>query len=101
MKKIIIVLAVILLGGYFAYPGIQGKMNEARLKRENSNAEIIGGADDSGVLYPKVDPDAEFTFQASDFLSAKNFIFESSSVKSDLEKDYDNAARAFGFGSES
>lgn len=128
MKKIIIVLAVILLGGYFAYPGIQGKMNEAKLKRENPNAEIIGGADgptqiyteknkktdkdeataigiiggadDSGVLYPKVDPDSEFTFQASDFLRAKNFIFESSSVKSDLEKDYDNAARAFGFGSE-
>ena len=133
MKKIIIVLAVILLGGYFvypvAYPGIQGKMNEARLKRENPNAEIIGGADgptqiyteknketdkeeataigiiggadDSGVLYPKVDPDSEITFQASDFLNSKNFIFESSSVKSDLEKDYDNAARAFGFGSES
>lgn len=133
MKKIIIVLAVILLGGYFAYPvaypGIQGKMNEAKLKRENPNAEIIGGADgptqiyteknkktdkdeataigiiggadDSGGLYPKVDPDAEFTYQASDFLRAKNFIFESSSVKSDLEKDYDNAARAFGFGSES
>ena len=128
MKKIIIVLAVILLGGYFAYPGIQGKMNEARLKRENPNAEIIGGADgptqiyteknkktdkdeataigiiggadDSGVLYPKVDPDAEITFQASDFLGVKDFIFESSSVKSDLEKDYDNAARAFGFGSE-
>lgn len=129
MKKIIIVLAVILLGGYFAYPGIQGKMNEARLKRENPNAEIIGGADgptqiyteknkktdkeeataigiiggadDSGVLYPKVDPDSEITFQASDFLGVKDFIFESSSVKSDLEKDYDNAARAFGFGSES
>ena len=129
MKKIIIVLAVILLGGYFAYPGIQGKMNEAKLKRENPNAEIIGGADgptqiyteknkktdkdeataigiiggadDSGGLYPKVDPDAEFTYQASDFLKFKNFIFESSSVKSDLEKDYDNAARAFGFGSES
>ena len=132
MKKIIIVLAVILLGGYFAYPvaypGIQGKMNEARLKRENPNAEIIGGADgptqiyteknketdkeeataigiiggadDSGVLYPKVDPDAEITFQASDFLGVKDFIFESSSVKSDLEKDYDNAARAFGLGSE-
>lgn len=128
MKKIIIVLAVILLGGYFAYPGIQGKMNEARLKRENPNAEIIGGADgptqiyteknkktdkdeataigiiggadDSGVLYPKVDPDSELTFQASDFLGVKDFIFESSSVKSDLEKDYDNAARAFGFGSE-
>lgn len=129
MKKIIIVLAIILLGGYFAYPGIQGKMNEAKLKRENPNAEIIGGADgptqiyteknkktdkdeataigiiggadDSGGLYPKVDPDAEFTYQASDFLNFKNFIFESSSVKSDLEKDYDNAARAFGFGSES
>lgn len=128
MKKIIIVLALILLGGYFAYPGIQGKMNEAKLKRENPNAEIIGkadgptqiyteknkktdkdeataigiigGADDSGVLYPKVDPDAESTFQASNFLSAKNFIFESSSVKNDLEKDYANAARAFGFGSE-
>ncbi|MDU2373622.1 MAG: hypothetical protein E7D52_03630 [Peptoniphilus harei] len=128
MKKIIIVLAVILLGGYFAYPGIQGKMNEARLKRENPNAEIIGGADgptqiyteknkktdkeeataigiiggadDSGVLYPKVDPDSEITFQASDFLGVKDFIFESSSVKSDLEKDYDNVARAFGFGSE-
>ena len=128
MKKIVIVLAVILLGGYFAYPGIQGKMNEARLKRENPNAEIIGGADgptqiyteknkktdkeeataigiidgadDSGVLYPKVDPDSEITFQASDFLGVKDFIFESSSVKSDLEKDYDNAARAFGFGSE-
>ncbi|MDU6743850.1 hypothetical protein [Peptoniphilus harei] len=128
MKKIIIVLAVILLGGYFAYPGIQGKMNEAKLKRENPNAEIIGGADgptqiyteknkktdkdeataigiiggadDSGVLYPKVDPDSEITFQASDFLGVKDFIFESSSVKSDLEKDYDNAARAFGFGSE-
>lgn len=128
MKKIIIVLALILLGGYFAYPGIQGKMNEARLKRENPNAEIIGGADgptqiyteknketdkdeataigiiggadDSGVLYPKVDPDSEVTFQASDFLGVKDFIFESSSVKSDLEKDYDNAARAFGFGSE-
>lgn len=128
MKKIIIVLAVILLGGYFAYPGIQGKMNEARLKRENPNAEIIGGADgptqiyteknketdkeeataigiiggadDSGVLYPKVDSDSEITFQASDFLGVKDFIFESSSVKSDLEKDYDNAARAFGFGSE-
>ena len=128
MKKIIIVLAAILLGGYFAYPGIQGKMNEARLKRENPNAEIIGGADgptqiyteknkktdkdeataigiiggadDSGVLYPKVDPDSEVIFQASDFLGVKDFIFESSSVKSDLEKDYDNAARAFGFGSE-
>lgn len=132
MKKIIIVLAVILIGGYFAYPvaypGIQGKMNEAKLKRENPNAEIIGGADgptqiyteknkktdkdeataigiiggadDSGGLYPKVDPDSEITFQASDFLGVKDFIFESSSVKSDLEKDYDNAARAFGFGSE-
>lgn len=128
MKKIIIVLALILLGGYFAYPGIQGKMNEAKLKRENPNAEIIGradgptaifttknkktdkdeataigiigGADESGVLYPKVDPDAEITLQASNFLSAKNFIFESSSVKNDLEKDYENAARAFGFGSE-
>lgn len=129
MKKIIIVLAIILLGGYFAYPGIQGKMNEARLKRENPNAEIIGGADgptqiyteknketdkeeataigiiggadDSGVLYPKVDPDSEHSFQASVFLNVKDFTFESSSVKSDLEKDYDNAARAFGFGSES
>ena len=129
MKKLIIVLAIILLGGYFAYPGIQGKMNEAKLKREHPNAEIIGGADgptqiyteknkktdkdgataigiiggadDSKVLYPKVDPDSKVTFQASDFLSAKNFIFESSSVKKDLEKDYDNAARAFGFGSES
>lgn len=128
MKKIIIVLAVILLVGYFAYPGIQDKMNEARLKRENPNAEIIGGADgptqiyteknkktdkeeataigiidgadDSGVLYPKVDPDSEITFQASDFLGVKDFIFESSSVKSDLEKDYDNAARALGFGIE-
>lgn len=140
-KKIIIVLAIILLGGYFFYPNIQDKMNEAKLKRENPDAEIIGradgptaifttnnknknkdkdgeknnnqqaeeasaigiigGADDSGVLYPKVDPDAEFTYQASDFLRAKDFIFESSSVKSDLEKDYDNAARAFGFGSES
>ena len=128
-KKIIIVLAIILLGGYFAYPGIQGKMDEAKLKREHPNAEIIGGADgptqiyteknkktdkdeataigiiggadDSKVLYPKVDPDAKLTFQASDFLSAKDFIFESSSVKKDLEKDYDNAARAFGFGSES
>lgn len=142
-KKIIIVLAIILLGGYFFYPNIQDKMNEAKLKRENPDAEIIGradgptaifttnnknknknkdkdgeknnnnqeaeeasaigiigGADDSGVLYPKVDPDAEFTYQASDFLRAKNFIFESSSVKSDLKKDYDNAARAFGFGSE-
>ena len=129
MKKIIIVLALILLGGYFAYPGIQDKMNEAKLKREHPNAEIIGGADgptqiyteknkktdkdeataigiiggadDSKVLYPKVDPDAKLTFQASDFLSAKDFIFESSSVKKDLEKDYENAARAFGFGSES
>lgn len=141
MKKIIIVLAIILLGGYFAYPGIQSKMNEARLKRENPNAEIIGkadgptaifttnnkntdkdrdgeknnnqesdqaiaigiigGKDDSKVLYQKVDPDSELTFQASDFLRAKDFIFESSSVKKDLEKNYDNAARAFGFGSES
>lgn len=80
--------------------------DKAAEKNNNQQADeasaigIIGGADDSGVLYPKVDPDAEFTFQASDFLSAKNFIFESSSVKSDLEKDYDNAARAFGFGSE-
>ena len=138
-KKIIIVLAIILLGGYFFYPNIQDKMNEAKLKRENPNAEIIGGADgptqiyteknknkdkdgekdnnqkkdqasaigiiggtdDSKVLYPKVDSDTELTFQASDFLRAKDFIFESSSVKKDLEKDYDNAARAFGFGSES
>lgn len=57
MKKIIIVLAVILLGGYFAYPvaypGIQGKMNEARLKRENPNAEIIGGADGPTQIYTK------------------------------------------------
>ena len=51
MKKIVIVLAVILLGGYFAYPGIQGKMNEARLKRENPNAEIIGGADGPTQIY--------------------------------------------------
>ena len=51
MKKIIIVLAVILLGGYFAYPGIQGKMNEARLKRENPNAEIIGKADGPTAIF--------------------------------------------------
>ena len=76
-------------------------------KDNNQEAEqasaigIIGGSDDSGVLYPKVDPDSELTFQASDFFRVKDFIFESSSVKSDLEKDYDNAARAFGFGSES
>ena len=140
-KKIIIVLAIILLGGYFFYPNIQDKIIEAKLKRENPNAEIIGradgptqiyteknkktdkdkdagknnnqeadqaiaigiigGSDDSKVLYQKVDPDSELTFQASDFLRAKDFIFESSSVKKDLEKDYDNAARAFGFGSES
>lgn len=81
--------------------------DKAAEKNNNQKAEeasaigIIGGADDSGGLYPKVDPDAEFTYQASDFLNFKNFIFESSSVKSDLEKDYDNAARAFGFGSES
>lgn len=77
-----------------------GEKNNNQQAKEASAIGIIGGADDSGVLYPKVDPDAEFTFQASDFLRAKNFIFESSSVKSDLEKDYDNAARAFGFGSE-
>lgn len=53
MKKIIIVLAVILLGGYFAYPGIQGKMNESKLKRENPNAEIIGGADGPTQIYTK------------------------------------------------
>ena len=130
-KKIFIPLAlliVLIIAGIFNYPQIQGKLNEAKIKRENPNAEIIGGADgptqiytetnkktdkdeaaaigiiggadDSGVLYPKVDPDSKSTFQASDFLSVKNFIFESSSVKSDLEKDYDNAARAFGFGSE-
>lgn len=81
--------------------------DKAAEKNNNQKADeasaigIIGGSDDSGVLYPKVDPDAEFTFQASDFLMAKDFIFESSSVKKDLEKDYDNAARAFGFGSES
>ena len=51
MKKIIIVLALILLGGYFAYPEIQGKMNEAKLKRENPNAEIIGGADGPTQIY--------------------------------------------------
>lgn len=62
---------------------------------------IIGGNDDYKVLYPKVDPDSEPTLQASDYLGVKDFIFESSSVKKDLEKDYDNAARAFGFGSES
>ena len=70
-------------------------------KDEASAIGIIGGTNDSKVLYPKVNPDTEFTFQASDFLRAKDFTFESSSVKSDLEKDYDNAARAFGFGSES
>lgn len=77
-----------------------GEKNNNQKADEASAIGIIGGTDDSGVLYPKVDPDAEFTFQASDFLRAKDFIFESSSVKSDLEKDYDNAARAFGFGSE-
>ncbi|MDU7150811.1 MAG: hypothetical protein E6312_01925 [Peptoniphilus grossensis] len=77
-----------------------GEKNNNQKAEEASAIGIIGGADDSGVLYPKVDSDAEFTFQASDFLRAKDFIFESSSVKSDLEKDYDNAARAFGFGSE-
>lgn len=76
-----------------------GEKNNNQKADEASAIGIIGGTDDSGVLYPKVDPDAEFTFQASDFLRAKDFIFESSSVKSDLEKDYDNAARAFGFGS--
>lgn len=128
-KKILIFLGVLVVGGIFAYPQIRNKMFEAEFKRQNPGVEIIGkadgptaifttknkktdkdeataigiigGADDSGVLYPKVDPDAKLTFQASDFLSAKDFIFESSSVKNDLEKDYDNAARAFGFGSES
>lgn len=127
-KKILIFLGVLVVGGIFAYPQIRNKMFEAEFKRQNPGVEIIGkadgptaifttknkktdkdeataigiigGADDSKVLYPKVDPDAKLTFQASDFLSAKNFIFESSSVKKDLEKDYDNAARAFGFGSE-
>lgn len=78
-----------------------GEKNDNQQADQASAIGIIGGSDDSGVLYPKVDPDAEFTFQASDFLMAKDFIFESSSVKKDLEKDYDNAARAFGFGSES
>lgn len=128
-KKIMILLGVLVVGGIFAYPQIRNKMFEAEFKRQNPGVEIIGkadgptaifttknkktdkdeataigiigGADDSKVLYPKVDPDAKLTFQASDFLSAKDFIFESSSVKKDLEKDYDNAARAFGFGSES
>ena len=128
-KKILIFLGVLVVGGIFAYPQIRNKMFEAEFKRQNPGVEIIGkadgptaifttknkktdkdeataigiigGADDSKVLYPKVDPDAKLTFQASDFLSAKDFIFESSSVKKDLEKDYDNAARAFGFGSES
>lgn len=128
-KKILIFLGVLVVGGIFAYPQIRNKMFEAEFKRQNPGVEIIGkadgptaifttknkktdqyeataigiigGADESGVLYPKVDPDAEITLQASNFLSAKNFIFESSSVKNDLEKDYDNAARAFGFGSES
>lgn len=128
-KKILIFLGVLVVGGIFAYPQIRNKMFEAEFKRQNPGVEIIGkadgptaifttknkktdkdgataigiigGADDSKVLYPKVDPDAKVTFQASDFLSAKDFIFESSSVKKDLEKDYDNAARAFGFGSES
>lgn len=140
-KKIIIVLALILLGGYFAYPQIRKKMFEAEFKMQNPNAEIIGkadgptaifttknkktdkdrdgeknnnqegeeaiaigiigGSDDSKILYPKVDSNSKVTFQASDFLRAKDFIFESSSVKKDIEKDYDNAARAFGFGSES
>ena len=77
-----------------------GEKNNNQQAEEASAIGIIGGADDSGVLYPKVDPDSELTFQASDFLRIKDFIFESSSVKSDLEKDYDNAARAFGFGSE-
>ncbi|WP_148465282.1 sodium ion-translocating decarboxylase subunit beta [Peptoniphilus harei] len=53
MKKIIIVLALILLGGYFAYPGIQDKINEAKLKREHPNAEIIGGADGPTQIYTK------------------------------------------------
>lgn len=53
MKKIIIVLALILLGGYFAYPGIQDKMNEAKLKREHPNTEIIGGADGPTQIYTK------------------------------------------------
>lgn len=128
-KKILIFLGVLVVGGIFAYPQIRNKMFEAEFKRQNPGVEIIGkadgptaifttknkktdkdeataigiigGADDSKVLYSKVDPDAKLTFQASDFLSAKDFIFESSSVKKDLEKDYDNAARAFGFGSES
>ena len=128
-KKILIFLGVLVVGGIFAYPQIRNKMFEAEFKRQNPGVEIIGkadgptaifttknkktdkdeataigiigGADDSKVLYPKVDPDAKLTFQASDFLSAKDFIFESSSVKKNLEKDYDNAARAFGFGSES
>ena len=78
-----------------------GEKNNNQKKDEASAIGIIGGTDDSKVLYPKVNPDTEFTFQASDFLRAKDFTFESSSVKSDLEKDYDNAARAFGFGSES
>lgn len=78
-----------------------GEKNNNQEADQASAIGIIGGSDDSKVLYPKVDPDAEFTFQASDFLRAKDFIFESSSVKKDLEKDYDNAARAFGFGSES
>lgn len=77
-----------------------GEKNDNQQADQASAIGIIGGSDDSGVLYPKVDPDAEFTFQASDFLMAKDFIFESSSVKKDLEKDYDNAARAFGFGTE-
>lgn len=128
-KKILIFLGVLVVGGIFAYPQIRNKMFEAEFKRQNPGVEIIGkadgstaifttknkktdkdeataigiigGADDSGVLYPKVDPDSEPTLQASDFLRVKDFIFESSSVKKDLEKDYDNAARAFGFGSES
>ena len=78
-----------------------GEKNNNQKKDEASAIGIIGGTDDSKVLYPKVDSDTEFTFQASDFLRAKDFIFESSSVKKDLEKDYDNAARAFGFGSAS
>lgn len=78
-----------------------GEKNNNQQADQASAIGIIGGTDDSKVLYPKVDSDTKFTFQASDFLRAKDFTFESSSVKKDLEKDYDNAARAFGFGSES
>ena len=73
MKKIIIVLALILLGGYFAYPEIQGKMNEAKLKRENPNAEIIGGADGPTQIYTEKNNEIEDATIIGAVINSKGF----------------------------